>query len=139
MRELRPVGFAQKAMHHIVRIKVNSGHRPSRRNGSPGTQVSWNVELDDCAVLITHKTVIHVCAVNVPSRGRSIRIDIPGEGTLIEARTGVRSIENGDRALIIQQEAVIHKVPVNEDSQDASIWSKAAAIRTLLWASASAR
>ena len=34
---------------------------------------------------------------------------------------------------------MIHKVRVNEDSQDASIWSKAAAIRTLEWASAPAR
>ena len=41
--------------------------------------------------------------------------------------------------MLIQQEAVIHKVRVNEDPQDGSIRSKAAAICTLEWACAGAR
>ena len=137
--ELLSGRFAQEAVIYIVRVGVNSGHGPVRGNGPPGTEVPRNVEFDNGAVLIAHKSVIHVCTVNIPSRGCSIRIDIPRERTLVEARTGIRSIENCNRAMLIQQEAVIHKVRVNEDSQDGPIRSKAAAIRTLEWASAPAR
>src|SRR2546423_6152694 len=133
--------FPHEAVNHVVRVEEKSCHRAVRSNASPGAHVrrARNVELNDGAVVIAHKAVIHVCIVNIPSRGRSIRIDIPREGTLVEARTGVRSIQNCNRAMLIQQEAVIHKVRVNEDSQDASIWSKAAAKRTLEWARARAR
>ena len=134
-----PIRFAQEAVIYIVRVGVNSGHGPVRGNGPPRTEVPRNVEFDNGAVLIAHKSVIHVCTVNIPSRGCSIRIDIPRERTLVEARTGMRSIENCNRAMLIQQEAVIHEVRVNEDSQDGPIWSKAAAIRTLAGARASAR
>ena len=41
--------------------------------------------------------------------------------------------------MLIQQEAVIHKVRVNEDSQSAPIRGKAAAILNLEWACALAR
>src|SRR5205823_12814682 len=125
------IRFAQEAVNYIIRVRVNSGYRPVRSNGPPRTEVPWDVELDNRAMLIAHKAVVHVCIVNIPSRGRSIRIDIPREGTLVEARTSVRSIQNCNRAMLIQQEAVIHKVRVNENSQDCPIWSKAAAIRTL--------
>ena len=126
-------------MIYIVRVGVNSGHGPVRSNGPPRAEFPRNVEFDDGAVPIAHKSVIHVCTVNIPSRGRSIRIDIPRERTLIEARTGVRSIENCNRAMLIQQEAVIYNVRVNEDSQDGSIWSKAPAMGPLAGARASAR
>ena len=67
-----------------------------------------NVELNDGAVLIAHKAVIHICLVNVVSCDLPIRIDCPREGTLVErAGTGVRSIEYGNRAILIQQETVI--------------------------------
>ena len=45
-----------------------------------------NVELNNGAVLIAHKAVIHICPVNVLSCDLSIRIDIPRVGTLVEAR-----------------------------------------------------
>src|SRR5262245_16237912 len=131
--------LAQETVIYIIRVGVNSNHRSVRSNRPPRTEVSRNVELDDGAMSIAHKAVIHVCIVHIPSRSLSIRIDIPREGTLVEAGTGVRSIENCNRALLIQQEAVIHKVRVDEDSQDGSVWSKAAAIRTLAGARTSAR
>src|SRR6184192_487351 len=132
-QELLSGRFSHEAVNHVVRVVVKSGRRAVRSNAPPGAHVrrARNVELNDGAVLIAHKAVIHVCIVNIPSRDRSIRIDIPREGTLVEARTGVRSIQNCNRAMLIQQEAVIHEVRVNEDSQDGPIWSKAAAIRTL--------
>jgi hypothetical protein len=137
--ELLSGRFAQEAVIYIVRVGVNSGHGPVRGNGPPRTEVPRNVEFDNGAELIAHKSVIHVCTVNIPSRGCSIRIDIPRERTLVEARTGMRSIENCNRAMLIQQEAVIHEIRVNEDSQDGSVRSKATAIRTLAGARASAR
>src|SRR4030095_3601512 len=122
-RELRPlkfgqaqsaIWFSQETVIYIIRVEVNSNHRPVRSNGPPGTEVPRNVELDHGAVSIAHKAVIHVCTVHIPPRRHSIRIDIPGESTLVEARTGVRSIENCNRALLIQQEAVIHNVRGHE-------------------------
>src|SRR5262249_59702130 len=79
-----------------------------------------------------HETVMHICIVNVPSRDRSIRIDSPREGTLVGACTRVRSIELSECAIPIQQKPVIHTVSVNEDSEDASVRSKAPAKRALL-------
>ena len=119
----------------IVRSPRRSEQCSRRGKGPPrpeGRTQRWRL-------LVAHKAVVHVCIVNVPSSGRPIRIDIPREGTLVESRTGVRRIESCNRAMLIQQEAVIHKVCVNEDSQDASIRGKAAAIRTLEWARALAR
>ena len=84
-RNLWPVRFPQEAVKYIVRVRISSGHRPIWSNGRPGKEVPGNVELDDCAVPIAHKAVIHVRIVNEPARDRSIRIDIPRESTLVEA------------------------------------------------------
>src|SRR5215475_12827730 len=133
--------LSQEAVSHVVCVEELSGHRAVRSNAPDGERGprARKVELNDGALVVAHKAVVHVCVVNVPSSSRPILIDIPREGTLVESRTGVRSIENCNRAMLIQQEAVIHKVRVNEDSQNASIRGKAAAIRTLEWACASAR
>src|SRR4029450_10638513 len=53
--------------------------------------------------------------------------------------TGVRSIERGNCAILIQQETVIQTVRVNEDSHYGSVRSKAPPIRTLVGARARAR
>ena len=86
--------------------------------GSPVCR-AWNVELNEDAVLIAHKAVIHICPVNIVSCDGSTRIDSPRVGTLEGAWdvTGVRSIERGERALLIQQEAVTHIVRIKGDSQ----------------------
>ena len=67
-------------------------------------------------MLIAHKAVIHICLVNIPSRDRSIRIDSKGIGTLVGARdvTGVRRIERGEGAILIQQETVTQIVRVDD-------------------------
>src|ERR1041385_531449 len=82
---------------------------------------------------------MHICIVNIPPGDRSIGIDSPRKGTLVEACTRARSIERGDCPIPIEQEPVIHKVRVNEDSQNASVRRKAAAICTLARAGAAAR
>src|SRR5262249_8558676 len=82
---------------------------------------------------------MHIGIVNIPSRDRSIRVDSPREGTLIEARTRVRSVERCDCAILIQQEPVVNKVRVDEDSQDAAVRSKSPAKCTLAGAGAPTR
>ena len=101
---------------------------------------AWNVELNNGAVLIAHKAVIHICLVNVVSRDVSTRIDCPRVGTLEGAWdvTCVRSIERGERTLLIQQETMTHIGRVHVDSQIGSIRSKAPAVGTLEGACAGA-
>src|SRR4029077_11694792 len=67
-----PIRFAQEAVIYIVRVGVNSSHRPVRTNAPPGAEVPRNVEFDGGAVLIAHNAVIHVCTDNIPSSGCSI-------------------------------------------------------------------
>ena len=96
-------------MNHVVRVEEISRHRPVWSNAVTGLEGARararNVELNDVAVFITHKAVIHVCIVNIPSRDRAIRIDSKGVGTLVEARdvTGVRSIERDEGAILFRR------------------------------------
>ena len=68
------------------RSKIRSPPRSEQccRRSDPGRARARarNVELNDGAVLIAHKAVIHICLVNIPSRDRSIRIDSKRVGTL---------------------------------------------------------
>src|SRR5882724_7859506 len=125
--------FSHEAVNHGVRVEVKCGHRAVRSNAPPGGHArrARNVELNDDAVLIAHKAVIHICPVNVVSCDLPIRIDCPRVGTLERAGTRARSIECGDDAILIQQETVSQIVGVNVDSHDGSIRSKAHAIGTL--------
>src|SRR4030095_15668450 len=85
--------FSHEAVNHVVRVEVKCDYRAVRSNAPPGAHVcrARNVELNDGAVLIAHKAVSHICPVNVVSRDLPIRIDCPSVGTLVEARTGIRS------------------------------------------------
>ena len=53
-------------MNHVVRVKVESGHRPIRSDAVnvrtlEGTSArARNVELNDSAVPVAHETVIHI-------------------------------------------------------------------------------
>src|SRR4030095_15870470 len=100
-----------------------------------------NIELNDGAVPITHKAVSHTCPVNIVSCDLSICIYSPRNGTLkcTWDVTGVRSIERGDCAFLIQQETVIQTVRVSVDSHDGSVRSKAPAKGTLTGTHAGAR
>src|SRR5262249_34836435 len=117
--------LSHKAVNRGGRVEVWSNHRTVRSNAGPGEhEPTRNVELNNGAVFIAHKAVIHVCIVNSPSCDRSIRIDVPRKCALVGARTTAGSIECRHRAMLIQQEAVIHTAGVNEDPQDGSIRTK---------------
>jgi len=83
-----PIRLSHEAVNHIVRVEEESGHRPVWSNAVyvralEGARArAWNVELNELAVLIAHKAVIHICLVNIPSRDRSTRIDSKRVGTL---------------------------------------------------------
>ena len=83
-----PMRFSHEAVNHVVRVEVKSGHRPVRSNAVDVRTLerararTGNVELDQGAVFIEHKAVIHICLVNVPSRDRTTRIDSKRVGTL---------------------------------------------------------
>ena len=83
-----PIRFSHEAVNHVVRVGVKSGYRAVRSNAvdirtlAGARARARNVELNDGAVLIAHKAVIHICPVNVVSRDLPIRIDSPREGTL---------------------------------------------------------
>ena len=83
-----PIRLSHEAVNHIVRVEEESGHRPVRSNAVyvralEGARArAWNVELNELAVLIAHKAVIHICLVNIPSRDRSTRIDSKRVGAL---------------------------------------------------------
>src|SRR5439155_4731729 len=102
---------------------------------------AWNVKFNDGAVLIAHKTMIHICLINIPSRNRSICIDSkrigPLEGTWDV--TGVRSIECREGASPLPQEPVAHIVRIKIVSHDGSIRSKAPTKSTLAGTRARAR
>ena len=82
--ELLSGRFSHEAVNHVVRVEVKCDYRAVRSNAPPGAHVrrARNVELNDGAVLIAHKAVIHTCRVNVESCDLPIRIDSPREGTL---------------------------------------------------------
>ena len=142
-QELMSMRFSHEAVNHVVRVEVKCGVRPVRSNARPEAHVrrAWNVELNDGAVLIAHKAVIHICPVNVVSCDLSIRIDRPRVGTWKKPGTlpasGVLNVVNAP--CLIQQETVSHIGPVHVDSQSGSIWSKARAVGTLAGATPGAR
>src|SRR4029450_10280690 len=76
--------FSHEAVNHVVRVEEESGHCAVRSNAHPLANVrrARNVELNDGAVLIAHKAVIHICLVRVVSCDLPIRIDCPRNGTL---------------------------------------------------------
>ena len=139
--------FSHEAVNHVVRVEEKSGHRPVRSNAvdvrtlARARARARNVELNERAVLIAHKAVIHICLVNIPSRDRSIRIDSKRIGTLDGTWTlpasGASNVVND--AIPIHQEAVTDIVRVKVVSHDGSIRSKAPAKSTLAEARARAR
>ena len=87
-RAQRSIRFSHEAVNHIVRVEEESGHRPVRSNAvdvrtlEGACACARNIELNELAVLIAHKTVIHICLVNIKSCDRSTRIDSKRVGTL---------------------------------------------------------
>jgi hypothetical protein len=142
-----PMRFSHEAMNHVVRVEVKSGHRPVRSNAvdvrtlARARARTRNVELNEGAVLVAHKTVIHICLVNIPSRDRSIWIDSKRIGALEGTWdvTGVRRIERGKGAIPIHQETVTKIVRVIRISHDGFTPTKAPAERTLARAGARGR
>ncbi len=130
-----PIRVSHEAVNHVVRVPEISRHRPAWSNAEDedARARARNVELNDGAVLIAHKAVIHVCIVNIPSRGRAIRVDSKGVGTIVQTRDGarVRRIERGEGAIPIHQETVTQIVRVEVISHDGSARSKAPTIGAL--------
>ena len=134
-------------MNHVVRVEVESGQRPVRSNTVNVRTLAWprassrNVELNDLAVPIANEAVIHISLVNIPSRDRSIGINSKRIGALEGTWhvTGVRRIEGGEAAFLIQQETVTQIVRVKVVSHDGSTRSKASAKSTLAGSSARGR
>ena len=62
--------LSHEAVNHVVRVQIESGHRPVWSNAiyvrtlAGACARAWNVELDDGAVSIAHKAVIHICVVS---------------------------------------------------------------------------
>jgi hypothetical protein len=61
-----PIRFSHEAVNHVVRIEEKSGHRPVRSNAvdvwtlTGARARTWNIELNERAVLIAHETVIYI-------------------------------------------------------------------------------
>ena len=133
---------SHEAVNHVVRVPEISRHRPAWSNAEDedARARARNVELNDGAVLIAHKAVIHICIVNIPSRDRAIRVDSKGVGTVVRTRdvTGVRRIERGEGAIPIPQETVTQIVRVDVISHDGSTGSKTPTLGALTGACADA-
>jgi hypothetical protein len=142
----RAMRFTHEAVNHVVRIEVESGHRPVGSN-AVGVRTlegacarARNVELNQGTLPIAHKAVIYICLVNIPSRDRSTCIDSKRVGTLQGTWhvTRIGCIERGEGAMLIHQETVTQIIRVIVVSHDGSARSKASAKSTLAGSSARA-
>ena len=68
-----PIRVSHESVNHVVRVVRKSRHSPVWSDAESigalaGSRArARNVELNDGAVLIAHKAVIHICRVNVES------------------------------------------------------------------------
>ena len=121
------VASTQEAVVHIARINVGPRDRPrqvediekkDQRALAGACTRAWSIERREGAVLSAQEAVVHIARVNVESRDRPRRVDVPGEGALTRACARARNVERGDSTVASAQEAVGYVACVNVVSRD---------------------